>query len=264
MSKRAWYFISLFFFSSVLLMPIPESKADNFAQIRRSWSDLFALELEPQEVGYMCLGGYSNIVVRVGAKTILFDPSIMVPKELEALGSNRIDLVVYTHDHGDHFDKATAVSLFQQSSPHIAAESNVAKQLQDVIPPDKLHLATSERPITIGDLRIDPLKGKHIGPIMLFKVEVNGINLVHAGDSSYVPLKTMSSDIAFVPTGYPSPTCSPKKAYKMVADIKPQYAVAFHGEEREHEKFAKMVSKKIPETSVIVPQPYAPQKLAVH
>lgn len=170
---------------------------------------------------------------------------------------------MYTHDHGDHFDKTTARRLFEVSAPSIVAERNVARALQDVVPEGKLFQAESSQPITVGDVRIDPLKGKHIGPIMLFRVTVDGSTVVHAGDSAYVPLKTMNAAIAFVPTGYPSPTCSPKKAFKMVADIEPQYAVAFHGDIREHKKFEKLVRKKLPGTNVIIPKPYAPFKLTV-
>ena len=264
MVLRAWYILSAFFLSATLLVPSQEVRGDAIEAIEQSWSEFFTMELEPHEIGYMCLGSYSNVAVRMGNKTVLFDPSSMIPKEIEALGSHKIDLVVYTHDHGDHFDKTTAATLFQQSAPHIVAESTVAKHLADVIPPDKLHSAESEQPIMLGDLHINPLKGKHIGPIMLFKLAVNGISVVHAGDSSYVPMKTMNAPVAFVPTGYPSPTCSPKKAYKMAADIKPQYAVAFHGDEREHQKFATLVGKKIPGTKAVIPQPYNPQKLAVH
>jgi L-ascorbate metabolism protein UlaG (beta-lactamase superfamily) len=263
MMKRAWYVLAALFLYVVLLAPSSNSRASAGEDMQKSWADFFALQLEPKEVGYMCLGVYSNVVVRVGGKTILFDPASMIPKEIEVMESHKVDFVVYTHDHGDHFDKATAVSLFRQSSPHVVAEKKVVIQLRDAIPRDKLHLAQSEQPIILGDMRIYPLKGKHIGPIILFKIEVNGISLVHAGDSSYVPLKTMGSHVAFVPTGYPSPTCSPKKAFKMVADIKPRFAIPFHGLEREHKKFVTLVNKKLPDTSVVVSQPYDPQKLTV-
>ena len=263
MMKRAWYVLAALFLCVVFLSPNSNSRASAAEDMQKSWADFFALQLEPHEVGYMCLGAYSNVVVRVGGKTLLFDPASMIPKELEVMGSHKVDFVVYTHDHGDHFDKTTAVSLFRQFSPHVIAEKNVVNQLTDAIPQHKLHLAHSEQPIILGDVRIDPLKGKHIGPIILFKIEVNGISIVHAGDSSYVPLKTLGSNIAFVPTGYPSPTCSPKKAFKMVADLKPRFAIPFHGSEREHKKFVTLVSKKLPDTRVIVSQPYDPQKLTV-
>ncbi len=101
-------------------------------------------------------------------------------------------------------------------------------------------------------------KGKHIGPIYLYHIKIGDIRIFHGGDSSYVSLKKFPSDVAFVPTGEPSPTCSPKKAFKMARDMKPQVAVAIHGSPSQHMKFKKKMEADLAATSVIIPNYFEP------
>jgi len=264
MEQRIGYVLFvLLIFASLLLTPYQTIATPNNI-VPQAYEDFFSMPLKPNEIGFMCLGVHSNVIVRVSNKTILFDPSILSREDLTSLKSKKLDLVVYTHDHGDHFDKKTTLHLFQDSQPHVAIAPSLASALKDEIPEEKLIVTESGESNSIGVISIDTLKGKHIGPIMLFRVRVNDIKLLHTGDSSYVSLETMGSDIVFVPTGNPSPTCSPKKAFKMVADVKPQIADAFHGEDREHNKFNKLVDKKLSDINVVIPKPYVPQKLSVH
>ena len=41
--------------------------------------------------------------------------------------------------------------------------------------------------------------------------------MFHAGDSGYVQVKDYPSDLAFLPTGSPSPTASPEYALKLAS-----------------------------------------------
>jgi L-ascorbate metabolism protein UlaG (beta-lactamase superfamily) len=263
MKQITGFALSAFLVISLLFLTIDNIRAAQDKAVVQAYSDFFSMVLAPNEVSYMCLGVHSNVILRIGDKTILFDPSVLTKEDLTSLKNQKIDLVVYTHDHGDHFEKKTVLDLFHGFQPHVAIEPSLASLLKGEIPDEKLIITESGKSYTIGNITVDALKGKHIGPIMLFRVSVSNSKILHAGDSSYIPLETMDSDIVFVPTGYPSPTCSPKKAFKMVADVKPQIAVAFHGENREHKKFEKLVNKNLPDVKVVVPQPYVPQKLAI-
>jgi len=255
--------LSIFLITTFLSLAIAKTNTKANEKIAQAYMDFFSMELAPHEVGFMCLGVYSDVIVRIGEKTILFDPSILSNDDLQTLKANKLDLVTYTHEHGDHFDKQTALGLFQNSEPYIIIDPSMTPLLKKEIPEDKLIIAESGKSHSAGEITIDALAGKHIGPIMLYRISVSDTKILHAGDSAYVPLEAMSSDIAFVPTGHPSPTCSPKKAFKMVADVKPQFAVPFHGQTGEHNKFNKLVKKKLPDVSVVIPEPYVPRKLTV-
>jgi len=70
-----------------------------------------------------------------------------------------------------------------------------------------------------------------------------------------VPVKDYPSDLAFLPTGNPSPTASPEAAFKMAADLKPSVIVAIHGSEAENKEFEQKIKQNMPNSSVIIPVP---------
>jgi Predicted Zn-dependent hydrolases of the beta-lactamase fold len=86
---------------------------------------------------------------------------------------------------------------------------------------------------------------------MLYQVKMDGIALLHGGDSGYVSLIAYTSDVAFVPVGGLSPTASPENAFKMVVDTKPQIAVTMHGSEKQSRGFEEKVKAGMPQTSVV-------------
>ena len=84
---------------------------------------------------------------------------------------------------------------------------------------------------------------------MLYQIKMDGITLFHGGDSGYVSLKDYPSQIAIVPVGRMSPTASPENAFKMVADIKPQVAIAMHGSDKQKQHFEQKVKEAMPQTA---------------
>ncbi len=239
----------------------PAEAKTNFS---KSYAGFYTTPLAAGEIMVMALGGYSNIIVRTKDHVVLFDPSILMKADLDEIKKYGVNLIIYTHDHGDHYEKGTALKLFDICRAFIAVDPSMASYLKKEIPPDKLIVTASGSSYPAGKIKIDTLKGKHIGPIMLFRVTMDGISVFHGGDSAYVNLSTMASDLAFVPTGYPSPTCKPKYAMKMVADIKPQIAIPMHGGDSQHSKFEKLVAKKLSGIPTIILPLYTPQKLVIH
>ena len=96
---------------------------------------------------------------------------------------------------------------------------------------------------------------------MLFQIKMGNLLVFHAGDSGYVPLKDYESQLAFLPTGRWSPTCSPENAFKMAADLKPKVVVAIHGSKGQHIEFENILKDKMPQTKVIIPKPYTAQTI---
>jgi len=256
--------LHLFLWLFIIFLWIPIEGFTNQQQTAiQSLKAFFSVSLEKNEVLYMCLGDYSNFIVRVADKTVLFDPSVLGEGEPDILNKKGVDLVVYTHGHWDHFSADIALKLFEGSQPFIAVDPSLTPLLKKDIPDEKLITTASGQSFSAGTVKINTLKGKHIGPIMLFRITINGIKIFHGGDSGYVPLQTMASHLAFVPTGTPSPTCRPEYAFQMISDVKPQIAVPMHGIDSEHDEFKKLTAMKMPDTMVIIPKPYVSQKVSI-
>jgi hypothetical protein len=49
----------------------------------------------------------------------------------------------------------------------------------------------------------------------------------------------------------------------MALDLKPKVAVAIHGSASQNSAFEKAVREKVPETTVVIPEPYKPKKVAL-
>lgn len=222
-------------------------------------SNFYSLPLKEKEVALFYLG-VSGIIARTNNHAVLIDPAgLLKADEISALKT--INLLLFTHDHFDHFRGGETQDLFRATGTNILAESKVAQKLEGKIPTDKLTIAENKKNYNFGDLSATAIEGIHRGPIMLYQIKMGGITLFHGGDSGYVPLKDYTSDIAFVPTGRMSPTASPENAYKMVTDLKPTLAVAMHGSEQQKHQFEQKVKEGMLHLKVVIMQPYTMETL---
>ena len=232
------------------LLPISSSFADV--------NTFFGLPCAESELKFVFFN-QSTVIIKVANKTILIDPASNIRKEtIENLESNGLDLLMFTHDHYDHYEYNAAMNIYNATGAHIIADSFVASNLKKHIPKEKLTVSSKKGHYVLDGIEVTAIKGKHIGPIYLYHIKIGDIRIFHGGDSSYVSLKKFPSDVAFVPTGEPSPTCSPKKAFKMARDMKPQVAVAIHGSPSQHMKFKKKMEAELAATSVIIPNYFEP------
>lgn len=216
--------------------------------------ELFSLPLEENEVHFKFLR-YSGVIVRASKRTIIIDPAnLLKDEDLKALKEEGLDLLLFTHSHGDHFNLNHSLKIFNETGAPVLAEPLVARKLKGKIPSNKLISATPGKSYTIGDITVHAIKGEHIGPINLYQIKIGDLSIFHGGDSAYVPIKDYPSDIAFLPTGDPSPTASPQDALKMAADIKPSVVVAIHGSAGQNKEFERIVKGKMHNTMVIIPE----------
>ncbi|MFX0210547.1 MAG: MBL fold metallo-hydrolase, partial [Candidatus Hodarchaeota archaeon] len=127
--------------------------------------------------------------------------------------------------------------MFQQTGAKIIVNPHIFEELKNEVPNDVLFNAIPKKPIIVDDFTVNSIEGIHPSSISLFHVKWDDLSVLHGADSDYVPLENYQADLAFIPTGYPSPSCSPEKGLKMALDIKPSIAVAIHGTKAEMEKF---------------------------
>jgi L-ascorbate metabolism protein UlaG (beta-lactamase superfamily) len=204
---------------------------------------LYESRLNQGELSILYLG-YSGVVLRTQSKVFAFDPANLIgQKEVGQL--KKLDAIFYSHGHGDHFSKDHAILLSSKTGAYVVAEASLTSSLKGAISNDKLVMAKAGEKREFDGFKLTSIEGIHRGPIILFLVEAEGISTFHGGDSAYVQLGKFKADIALVPTGSPSPTASPRDAFRMILDLKPKVALAFHGSTTQHSEFVSLVEKDL-------------------
>jgi len=217
----------------------------------------------PNEVLVFYLG-YSGVVIRTSEATIIIDPAdLLLTSDIEKLKALGVDLLFFTHGHGDHFVLASALEIFKATQAYVAAEPGVTSQLRGKIPPSRLRNAAAGQSLKAGNLTLDFIAGQHVGPILLIRIQSGDIRIFHGGDSNYVPLSDFPSDVAILPTGRPSPTASPDAAFRMAADLKPQVVMTVHGSDAQNAEFEKKVKAGLKGTTVVIAEPGKMVKLTL-
>jgi L-ascorbate metabolism protein UlaG (beta-lactamase superfamily) len=216
---------------------------------------LYSLTLEKREIAFLYLGA-SRVIVRTDKGTAAIDTA-RFPKQIESMAIKELDLILYTHTHSDHYNRAAARRLFGATHAHIVADRQVANDLEEYIPPDKLTSRNSEDKedtFTVGNAKVTSLAGVHLGPISMFRISWGRTSIFHAGDSGYMSWKDFKSNVAFLPTGMPSPTCAPEVALAMAMDLQPKVAVACHGTDKQTKRFRGLIERELPNCEVIIPK----------
>lgn len=224
--------------------------------------DLYTVTLEENQTVFTYFG-WAGIILRTKRHALAFDIGEKCIHKSEINLIENLDLQLYSHTHWDHFTPPVTKKIFENTEAPVIVEPQVAVELTNDIPADKLKSINSGDTLKINDFEIKAILGVHPRPITLFRVKWSECNLFHGADSGYVPLKDYSADLAFIPTGSPSPSCSPLNALQMLLDIEPQIVVAMHGTKKQMQKFKTLALEKLPETKVILPEVNKPIKLTL-
>ena len=206
--------------------------------------------------------GASGVLARTSKQSVLIDAAGFL-KDSEVAALKEMNLLLFTHNHLDHFNVGKTLKLVEKTGAPVLAEAKVADKLKGSIPSEKLTTAVSGQTYNYGGLTVKAVQGVHRGPIMLFQIKMGNLLVFHAGDSGYVPLKDYPSQLAFLPTGRWSPTASPENAFKMASDLKPKVVVTMHGSKGQHKEFENILKEKMPQTKVIVPTSFISQTLEI-
>ncbi len=179
--------------------------------------------------------GHSAVLLR-GSKNILIDPFITGnPKaSLKVEEIPKIDFVLVTHDHPDHFgdaieiakrDKATLVAIFEISQKPEVVESKIK-----VV---GMNIGGTYRQDGIVVSMTEAIHSATVGSPAGFVVEMDGKRMYHAGDTSYwsdmglIPKLFGELDVAFLPIGGHF-TMDIKQAVLAVNDLKPKLTIPIH------------------------------------
>jgi L-ascorbate metabolism protein UlaG (beta-lactamase superfamily) len=221
------------------------------------FEELFSASLAEDEVAFVYLG-YSAVLVRTARAAVIIDPADLLSGEVvNSFKGKKVAAILYTHGHGDHFEAGVAAGLSKATGAPICGEDSAIRPLRSGtgIPAGKVISLTAGRTQSMGELVITPVRGTHVGPILLYHIQAGGIGIFHGGDSAYVPLKNFKAGLAFLPAGDPSPTASPDDALKMALDLRPSVIVTMHGSDSEYRQLTAKAKTALPSASVVIPQP---------
>jgi L-ascorbate metabolism protein UlaG (beta-lactamase superfamily) len=224
---------------------------------------LFSLELKNDELAFLFLG-YSGILLRSEDMAITIDPGRSLT-HTEAFAIKHLDLLLFTHNHWDHFRIDHALEIFEQTQPQVVADIVSYEELKAHVPPNMLTKADPASKCAthqLGEIQVTALQGIHVGPITQYLIDLGKMRIFHGGDSGYWRQRNTSADIAFVPVGTAT-TCSPAVALATIMDLSPRIAVPIHGRRQEMRRFGDIMGKLCPEVKVLVPEKSRPTRLAV-
>ncbi|MFX0077916.1 MAG: MBL fold metallo-hydrolase [Candidatus Hermodarchaeota archaeon] len=221
----------------------------------------FELHLEAPDIAFLYIG-YAGFLLRTSELSLAFDLGKSLKKEGVDL-IPRLDLLFLTHTHWDHYHAPNVERIHKVTSAHIMAEPQVAEDLVKRIPSSYLTFADPKSVATVNDVKVTSFVGVHPRPITLFHVAHDKLSLFHAGDSGYVPLKDLPADVAFLPTGTPSPSCTPESALEFTLDLQPKVVVPMHGNARQMNKYKELAGDAVPGIQVVIPELFEPTKLAL-
>lgn len=225
--------------------------------LAQSVDKLYETELGSKEFAFI-FAGYAGILLRTKNTVVALDPADLFSKVKENIKS--LDLITYSHSHYDHFNLRDAVALYKNTDATIISEYNMVDDLRKRIPSEKVLSGPEEfRGMGSTDFNVNGIKtklyrGVHPRQLIQFRLTIGRLKVFHAADSGYWPVGKQKVDVAFLPTGAPSPTCHPGVALAMAMDTKPTFAVAVHGDDEQHKKFKDLVKHELPDTTVVIPR----------
>ena len=166
-------------------------------------------------------------------KNILIDPGKHNCKEgSKFLNLPKIDVLLVTHKHSDHFHIDIIKSIIQNSQPVIITNSECHNLLKEVDIDSQIIKPGEE--IKIDDLTIKSIKQKHGLPKGFTDTPPEVIGFLiddvfyHPGDSLYMKNKPWARVVAVPICGVV--TMGPKDAIRFVREIKPDLVIPMHFE----------------------------------
>jgi L-ascorbate metabolism protein UlaG (beta-lactamase superfamily) len=230
-----------------------------------SLSGFYATEVNDGQIAFMWLGegvgemagaASAGVMVKTSKHTIIIDPANILSTEAIATIES-LDLILITHEHGDHFDADSTVAIHKRTGAPVVVSAGVYPHLQDAIAEDNLVEMLPNDVKTVNEIAIKAIPARHpVDRPVMYLISMDDLTIFHGSDSGFVDeLNDVDSEVhlAFVPTGAPSPTASPEVAASMVRALKPYVTVPVHGTFEEMKALEDMVGN---ETAIVIPSAY--------
>jgi L-ascorbate metabolism protein UlaG (beta-lactamase superfamily) len=217
---------------------------------------LYTIPLAGDSVGLIFLE-YSAVILRLPDATIGMDLGKSVEtNQIQAIES--LDLLLHSHTHYDHYQPRVIRQILKVTSPRVLVEPMIAKELEGKAIAEKVTAIHPGEPVMEGQFEINAITGVHPRPITLFHVQGRDVSVFHGGDSGYVPLKEYRADLAILPCGMPSPSCTTETALQMAQDLQPKVVLVVHGRDKQRLECKRVIERELPSTRVHITRPFEP------
>ncbi len=169
--------------------------------------------------------GHASFLIQ-DAKNIYVDPYDLPG------GLPPADLILVTHDHGDHFSPDDIAKIIKESTTIVSIDA-----VRDKIPKKATFRAVKPGDtLTVQGVRIEVVPAYNIGKqfhpkekgYVGFIIHSGGRSIYHAGDTDLIPeMKNIKTDVALLPAGGKF-TMDGSEAAKAANLIKPKVAIPMH------------------------------------
>ena len=177
-------------------------------------------------------------------------------------GDPKADVLLITHAHGDHCSTGDMQKVLKPETVVVGPPDCIAKAPVDEA--KKIAVAPGDKP-TIEGISIEVVPAYNIDKPFHPKVnswvgyiiDLGGRKLYHAGDTDRIPeMKTMQTDVAFLPIGGTYTMTAEEAAAAVNEDIKPKVAVPMHygavvGSDADAQRFRELCTET--EVQVLTP-----------
>jgi len=188
--------------------------------------------------------GHASFQIRTKAKVIYIDLK-KYGKVVET--SEKADIILVTHNHGDHCSPPKIQSLSKKDTV-VIAPTNCVKRINGNVKSLKLGEETTVDGVKIEAVEAYNLKrfkpsGKPWHPKgygVGYLIKAEGKTVYHAGDTDFIPeMRSLGEiDLALLPTG-DKYTMDNTEAAEATMAIKPKIAMAMHTWDTDREEFKK-------------------------
>lgn len=200
---------------------------------------------------------HASFVMSVPGLVIYNDP--VGGKELYE-GQPAAELVLITHEHGDHFEPDTLAAIVGADTKLVVNPAVLEKLPADL--KGKASAIGNGEKITVGAVEIEAIPAYNLteerkqyhpqGRDNGYVLTVDGSRVYIAGDTEDIPeMRALRDiDIAFVPMNLPY-TMDIDQASSAVAEFKPAVVYPYHYGESDPQAFAAKVTAAAPDTKVV-------------
>ena len=178
---------------------------------------------------------HGTLALRYRGRTVHVDPVGGYGKPTDYSAEfPKADIVIVTHEHGDHFDKKAIADLVDKGATQIVTNSRCAEMLGY-----GTVMANGDTATILGDVRLDAVpaynytegrtqfhpKGRDNG----FVLTLDGLRIYIAGDTEDIPemAELKDIDIAFLPVNQPY-TMTVEQCVRAAKTISPRVLVPYH------------------------------------
>lgn len=205
---------------------------------------------------------HASLALQWGDTTIYVDP---VGEATLYAALPRPNIVLVTHEHGDHFSTSTLEALMG-SSTILVTNPSVADKLPENLKANLVVMKNGDTQ-TFGGIRVDAIPAYNIRPEALqyhpqgrdngYVLESDGTRVYIAGDTEGTQeMRALTDiDIAFVPMNLPY-TMPVEDAAQAVLAFKPRQVYPYHYRQSDVEQFKSLVNAGDPDIEVILAQWY--------